>query len=90
VLLALIVCLAALTTVNAAIFTAPAPITERSGAISRCLRRLGRGRESGSTPGNALLLQGVIALALVLIASFTRWFSVSGSAGKTQTPRLRL
>ncbi len=69
-LLALIVCLAALTTVNAAIFTG-ARTNYALGRDFALFARLGRWRESGSTPGNALLLQGVIALALVLIASFT-------------------
>ncbi len=70
VLLALIVCLAALTTVNAAIFTG-ARTNYALGRDFALFARLGSWRESGSTPGNALLLQGVIALALVLIASFT-------------------
>src|SRR6266446_6871858 len=70
VLLALIVCLAALTTVNAAIFTG-ARTNYALGRDFALFARLGRWREAGSTPGNALLLQGVIALALVLIASFT-------------------
>ena len=70
VLLALIVCLAALTTVNAAIFTG-ARTNYALGRDFALFARLGRWRESGSTPGNALLVQGVIALALVLIASFT-------------------
>ena len=70
VLLALIVCLAALTTVNAAIFTG-ARTNYALGRDFALFARLGSWRESGSTPGNALLLQGVIALVLVLIASFT-------------------
>jgi APA family basic amino acid/polyamine antiporter len=69
-LLALIVCLAALTTVNAAIFTG-ARTNYALGRDFALFARLGSWRESGSTPGNALLLQGVIALALVLVASFT-------------------
>ncbi|HZE60102.1 MAG TPA: APC family permease, partial [Burkholderiales bacterium] len=69
-LLALIVCLAALTTVNAAIFTG-ARTNYALGRDFALFARLGSWREAGSTPGNALLLQGVIALALVLIASFT-------------------
>jgi amino acid transporter len=69
-LLALIVCLAALTTVNAAIFTG-ARTNYALGRDFALFARLGSWRESGSTPGNALLLQGVIALTLVLIASFT-------------------
>jgi len=69
-LLALIVCLAALTTVNAAIFTG-ARTNYALGRDFALFARLGSWREAGSTPGNALLLQGAIALALVLVASFT-------------------
>jgi len=69
-LLALIVCLAALTTVNAAIFTG-ARTNYALGRDFALFARLGSWRESGSTPGNALLLQGVIALALVLIACWS-------------------
>jgi len=69
-LLALIVCLAALTTVNAAIFTG-ARTNYALGRDFVLFARLGSWREAGSTPGNALLLQGAIALALVLVASFT-------------------
>ncbi len=70
VALALIVCLAALTTMNAAIFTG-ARTTYALGRDFAIFRKLGAWRESGSTPANALLLQGVIALALVWAASFT-------------------
>jgi basic amino acid/polyamine antiporter, APA family len=70
VLLAIIVCLAALTTINAAIFTG-ARTNYALGRDFALFARLGSWRESGSTPGNALLLQGAIALALVLVASFT-------------------
>ena len=69
-LLALIVCLAALTTVNAAIFTG-ARTNYALGRDFALFARLGSWREAGSTPGNALLLQGAIAAALVLVASFT-------------------
>jgi amino acid transporter len=70
VLLAIIVCLAALTTINAAIFTG-ARTNYALGRDFALFARLGSWREAGSTPGNALLVQGAIALALVLIASFT-------------------
>ncbi|HXM81196.1 MAG TPA: amino acid permease [Burkholderiales bacterium] len=70
VLLAIIVCLAALTTINAAIFTG-ARSNYALGRDFALFARLGSWREAGSAPGNALLVQGVIALALVLIASFT-------------------
>ncbi len=70
VALALIVCLAALTTMNAAIFTG-ARTTYALGRDFAIFRKLGTWRESGSTPANALLLQGMIALALVWAASFT-------------------
>jgi amino acid transporter len=69
-ILALIVCLAALTTMNAAIFTG-ARTTYALGQDFRFFRALGAWRATGSTPANALLLQGVIALVLVWAASFT-------------------
>jgi amino acid transporter len=68
--LALIVCLAALTTMNAAIFTG-ARTNYALGRDFGAFRRLGSWRESGSTPANALLLQGAIALVLVLASSVT-------------------
>jgi amino acid transporter len=70
VLLAIIVCLAALTTMNAAIFTG-ARTTYALGKDFAMFRKLGRWRESGSTPANALLVQGAIALALVWAGSLT-------------------
>jgi APA family basic amino acid/polyamine antiporter len=70
ILLAFIVCLAALTTMNAAIFTG-ARTTYALGRDFSALRRLGSWRESGSTPANALVLQGAIALVLVLASSIT-------------------
>jgi len=45
--------------------------TTRSDATSRCSAKLGTWRESGSTPANALVLQGVIALVLVGASSIT-------------------
>jgi basic amino acid/polyamine antiporter, APA family len=70
ILLAFIVCLAALTTMNAAIFTG-ARTTYALGRDFGAFRRLGSWRESGSTPANALVLQGAIALILVLASSVT-------------------
>jgi amino acid transporter len=70
ILLALIVCLAALTTINAAIFTG-ARTTYSMGRDFAAFRALGNWRESGSTPANALVVQGAVALLLVWAASFT-------------------
>lgn len=70
VLLALVVCVAALTTMNAAIFTG-ARTTYALGRDFSLLARLGTWRAAGSTPANALVLQGVIALGLVWAGSFT-------------------
>jgi amino acid transporter len=70
ILLALIVCLASLTTINAAIFTG-ARTTYSMGRDFAAFRALGNWRESGSTPANALVLQGAVALLLVWAASST-------------------
>jgi amino acid transporter len=70
VALAVIVCIAALTTMNAAIFTG-ARTTYALGQDFRFFRAFGAWRDSGSTPANALLLQGAIALALVAASSVT-------------------
>jgi amino acid transporter len=70
VLVAVIVCVSALTTINAAIFTG----ARSNWALGRdyaLFRRLGNWRESGSTPANALLLQGAVTLALVAAGSAT-------------------
>ncbi|MDW8468409.1 MAG: APC family permease [Burkholderiales bacterium] len=67
---ALLVCVSALTTMNAAIFTG----ARTTWAFSRdfaAFGRLGRWRAAGSTPANALLLQGAISLVLVLAGAFT-------------------
>jgi len=69
-LLALIVCISALTTMNAAIFTG-ARTTWALGRDFPLFARLGRWRDTGSTPMNALLLQGAIALVLVAASSTT-------------------
>ena len=70
VLLALLVCVSVFTTMNAAIFTG-ARTTYALGRDFRFFARLGAWRESGSTPANALILQGVIALALVAASAAT-------------------
>ncbi|MGH8740556.1 MAG: APC family permease [Burkholderiales bacterium] len=70
VVLAIIVCIAALTTMNAAIFTG-ARTSYALGRDFAAFRALGAWREAGSTPANALLLQGAIALVLVGASSVT-------------------
>jgi APA family basic amino acid/polyamine antiporter len=70
ILLALIVCLAALTTINAAIFTG-ARTTYSLGRDFAAFRLLGNWRESGSTPANALIVQGAFALVLIVASSIT-------------------
>lgn len=70
VLVALIVCVSALTTMNAAIFTG-ARTNWALGRDYAMFRGLGNWRESGSTPANALLLQGAITLLLVAAGSTT-------------------
>ena len=69
-LLALLVCVSVFTTMNAAIFTG-ARTTYALGRDFRFFRRLGAWRESGSTPANALILQGVITLLLVGASALT-------------------
>ncbi len=67
---AIVVCLAALTTINAAIFTG----ARTSYALGRdfpAFRLLGIWRTGGSTPANALLLQGAVTLVLVVASSVT-------------------
>jgi amino acid transporter len=68
---AVIVCVSALTTMNAAIFTG-ARTNWALGQDYRLFARLGSWRESGSTPANALVLQLVIMLALIWAGSTTR------------------
>jgi amino acid transporter len=69
-LIALVVCVAALTTMNAATITGARTIYA-FGRDFPLLRFLGAWRETGSTPVNALLVQGGLTLLLVLVASFT-------------------
>jgi basic amino acid/polyamine antiporter, APA family len=70
-LVALVVCVSALTTINAAIFTG-ARTNWALGRDYRAFAFLGNWRESGSTPANALLLQGAIVLLLIWAGSTTR------------------
>ncbi|MEA3194790.1 MAG: basic amino acid/polyamine antiporter, family [Betaproteobacteria bacterium] len=70
VALALIVCISALTTINAAIFTG-ARTNYALGRDFPLFSALGNWREAGSTPANALVLQGVLALVLVGAGSLT-------------------
>jgi amino acid transporter len=69
-MLSLVVCVSALTTMNAAVFTG-ARTTYAFGRDFSLFARLGAWRSRGSTPANALLLQGVIMLALVAAGSVT-------------------
>jgi amino acid transporter len=64
ILIALIVCVSVLTTINAAIFTG-ARTSYAFGRDFPMFGTLGRWRAAGSTPANALLLQGAISLVLV-------------------------
>lgn len=68
---AIVVCVSALTTINAAIFTG----ARTNWALGRdfpLFAKLGSWRESGSTPANALVLQLAIMLVLVWAGSTTR------------------
>jgi amino acid transporter len=69
-LLAVVVCVSALTTINAAIFTG-ARTNWAVGADYPAMRFLGAWREKGSTPGNALIIQSAITLVLIWAGSFT-------------------
>jgi amino acid transporter len=68
VVLSLIVCVSALTTINAAVFTG-ARTNFAMGRDYPLFAGLGQWRESGSTPANALVLQGAITLVLIVAAS---------------------
>jgi amino acid transporter len=70
VLLAFIVCISALTTINAAVFTG-ARTNFAMGRDYPLFAKLGNWRESGSTPANALILQGAITLVLIVAAAMT-------------------
>ena len=70
VLIALLVCVSSLTTMNAAIITG-ARTNYAFGCDVPMLGFLGSWRAAGSTPANALLLQGALTLVLVFAGSFT-------------------
>jgi basic amino acid/polyamine antiporter, APA family len=69
-LLALVVCVSAFTTMNAAIFTG-ARTNWAMGRDYPAMGFLGSWREQGSTPANALLIQSAITLVLIWAGSFT-------------------
>ena len=70
-LVSLLVAISALTSANASIFTG-ARTNYAFGRDFRTFRSLGRWQAGGNTPKNSLLVQGAIALALVLIGTLTR------------------
>ncbi len=71
VVLAVIICTAALSTLNATIFTG-ARTYYALGRDVPLIRKLGVWDPVRDNPANAFLLQGAIALALVVFGSFTR------------------
>jgi basic amino acid/polyamine antiporter, APA family len=71
VLIALIVSVAALTSVNATIFTG-ARTNYALGRDFRVFRLLGKWNEKTSSPANAFLVQGAISLLLISLGVFTR------------------
>jgi APA family basic amino acid/polyamine antiporter len=71
IVFSLIVCVCALSTLNATIFTG-ARGYYALGRDVPLVRRLGVWEERGDKPANALLLQCIISLALVLFGSVTR------------------
>jgi amino acid transporter len=70
-LIAVVVCVSALTTMNAAIFTG-ARTNWALGRDYRPFAFLGNWRETGSTPANALLAQLAVMLLLIWAGSMTR------------------
>ncbi|MGB7156733.1 MAG: amino acid permease [Tepidisphaeraceae bacterium] len=70
ILISVIVCLAALSTANATIFTG-ARTNYALGRDFPLLGRLGQWEDRGNTPANALIVQGFISLALVLLGGIT-------------------
>jgi APA family basic amino acid/polyamine antiporter len=69
--LSLFVAISALTSANATVFTG-ARTNYAVGRDFRLFKFLGRWRKHRNTPTNSLLVQGAIALALVLIGTLTR------------------
>ena len=70
IMLAVIVCISAFTTINAAIFTG-ARTSYAFGRDFALFAHLGRWREAGSTPATALLWQGAVTLVLIFAGTFT-------------------
>ena len=70
IILAVIVCISAFTTINAAIFTG-ARSSYAFGRDFALFAHLGRWRESGSTPATALLWQAAVTLLLIFAGTFT-------------------
>lgn len=69
--ISILVAISALTSANATVFTG-ARTNYALGLDFRLFRFLGRWRKYRNTPTNSLLVQGAIALALVLIGTLTR------------------
>jgi APA family basic amino acid/polyamine antiporter len=67
----ILVAISALTSANATVFTG-ARTNYAVGCDFRLFKFLGRWRKQRNTPTNSLLVQGVMALALVLIGTLTR------------------
>ena len=70
-LVSVLVAVSAITSANATVITG-ARANYALGRDFRLFRPLGRWVARGGTPGNALLLQGAIAIALVILGSLTR------------------
>lgn len=70
IILAVIVCVSAFTTMNAAIFTG-ARTSYAFGRDFSIFAHLGRWREAGSTPATALLWQGAVTLVLIAASALT-------------------
>ena len=70
-IVSLFVAIAAVTSANGTILTG-ARASYALGVDFRTFRALGRWRGRADTPGNALLAQGLVALALVALGAYTR------------------
>lgn len=71
IVISLAVAIAALTSANATIFTGARTAYALGRSVPR-LRWLGRWDGGRETPGNALIVQGAVALVLVLLGGFSR------------------
>ncbi|MFN2386345.1 MAG: amino acid permease [Thermoanaerobaculia bacterium] len=71
VVVSVLVAISAMTSANATVLTG-ARANYALGRDFRFFRPLGRWRQRAGTPGNALLVQGAIALALVFLGALTR------------------